>query len=208
MADAITQRRSRSESAKQSPMARSTPWGELSVDRNQLFTSEPVHRLPEEVGVAVVPRVLIDHMDSIQRRLGARPEGGCAGPTVSTRRSASASATRKRDRATVACQSAQSCSGGVLGGRVPIPVGVGAPFHHVPQGLPASPMKPPGQPGILHTGQMLEQPTQSHRQDTGPLPQADRVQPAALPPRVTRWKSRNPKGVAVTSLAVAILVHC
>jgi hypothetical protein len=45
----------------------------MGLSARRLLPGEPVHRLPEEVGMAVVPRVLLDHVaqDPIARSVMA-----------------------------------------------------------------------------------------------------------------------------------------
>src|ERR1035438_7861014 len=135
---------------------------ENGLSARRLLPGEPVHRLPEEVGMAVVPGVLLDQVEQDPSQAGCPAVGqGAPGQPVQA-----AVGQRLRDQGAGAGHGVlperQELLGGLPRGRVPVPVGVGVPVHRVPRGLRVSPVQPLGAPIVLDTGQVLEHPAQGH----------------------------------------------
>src|SRR6266567_2141307 len=104
----------------------------MGLSARRLLAGEPVHRLPEEVGMAVVPRVLLDQMEQDPSQAGCPTVGpGAPGQPLQA-----AVGHCLRDQGAGAGHGVLperlELLGGVLGGRVPVPVGVGLPVHRVP----------------------------------------------------------------------------
>jgi hypothetical protein len=146
-----------------------------------LLSHEPVHRLPNQVGMAVVPRVLLDHVDHDPT------QAGCAavGPGAPRELIQAAVGQHLSDEGAGAGYCAlperEELLGGVRGGRVPVPIGVGPPVHCIKWWCRVPPVQPLGEPVVLDESEVLEHPAQGHRRRADRRLQTCRVQPPALP---------------------------
>src|SRR6185503_10549085 len=126
--------------------------GQRSARR--IVANTPVDRFPDEVGVAVVARVLLDHVEQDVAQAGGRavrPAGPSRRSAVGHRRSEQ----RARAGHGVAPERVE-LFGGIIGGGAPVPRGVGAPVHGVPRWELLPPVQPLRGHVILEAGQVLE----------------------------------------------------
>ena len=147
----------------------------------ELLPGLAVDRLADQVGVAVVPGVLLDHVDEDPAQAG-RP---AVGPCLLSRLVQPAAGQRVRDQRVGTGDSGlphrAELVGGPAGGQVPVQVGVGVPVGGVPRGLPVQAVQVVGEPVVLHEGHVREQPAQRHRRGGDRHVQPVLVQAAALP---------------------------
>jgi hypothetical protein len=135
--------------------------------RRALFAGLAVNRLAENVGVAVMAGILLDHVaqDPAQARcLAVRP--GTLGQLAEV-------AIRQclREQSAGAFHALlpqrEQLLGGVLGGRAPLPVRIGFPVHRVPRLSLLAPVQVLGEPAGFDQGHVLEQPAEGHRRGRG-----------------------------------------
>ena len=108
-----------------------------------------VDRLADEVGVAVVAGVLLDHVHEDPAQAGSSAVGPGAPRRLrqaAVRQHLGEDLTRAVDRL---LPEREQLLGRVLGGRVPVPVGVGVPVHRVPRLRQISPAHPVREPVVL-----------------------------------------------------------
>ena len=129
--------------------------------------------------MADVPRVLLDHVDQ------ETPQAGCLTEVVGDPRGQPIQAAvgqRLRDQGAGhgGPPEREELLGGVLGGRVPVALGVGLPVRRVPRGPRLSAEQLPGETVVLDLGQVLEEPAKGDRRGGEPRVKAGRVQFPAL----------------------------
>ena len=147
----------------------------------RVLSGEPVHRLPDEVGVADVPRVLLDQVDQDAPQAGRPAVRSLMPGELAQVAVGQGLGDRGAGPAHRVLPQRIELPGGVPGGRVPFPVGVGVPVHRVPRRSQVTSEQPPGEVLVLDQGQVLEQAAQGHRRGADGRLQAGRVQAPALP---------------------------
>jgi hypothetical protein len=147
----------------------------------RVLADQAVQRLPDQVGVPVVPRVLVDHVDDQPAEVHALI--GCVAP-------------HHQLTQVTAGQRLGDARPGPLDGAAPervellrrvvcrgtpLPVRVGVPVDPVPRRARVAPGQPVGEPEVLDKRQVLHQAAERHRGRAEAGSQADRVEAAGLP---------------------------
>ena len=118
-----------------------------------LLAGDSVDRLSDQVGMAVVPRVLLDHVDEDPAQARASAVGpGPLGQTAPGRRRPAPRRRAARERATASCQSAKSCSGVSSAAECHSQSGSASQSTVSHGGSPVAPVQPAGEPVVLDVG--------------------------------------------------------
>src|SRR5580658_4186941 len=158
-------------------------WPEWPQPGPELLPGLPVDRLPQQVRMAVVPGVLLDHVaqDPAQAR---RPAVGPRAPGELIE--AAVGEGLSNQRAGTGCRvlpERHQLIGRLAGRGMPFPVAVGLPVNRVEWRLPVPPEQPHREPLVFDHRHVLEQPAQGHGRDADRRLQAGRIDARALPPQ-------------------------
>ena len=118
---------------------------------------------------------------TIHRRLVARPSRRRRSEGRSRPPSASASSSDASERAHGVLPERPQILGTVVGGRVPVPVGIGVPVDRVPRRPGFAAVEDVGEPVLLDERQVLQHPAERHRRGADGAVQRVGVQPVGLP---------------------------
>lgn len=121
----------------------------MEKSARRIGADAPVDRFSNEVGVAVVARVFLDHVEQDVAQAGGRAVGSAVGHRRSEQRA--------RTGHGVVPERVE-LFGGIGGGGAPVPRGIGAPVHGVPRREVPLPVQPLRGHVVLEAGKVLQHP--------------------------------------------------